>query len=274
MPLTKKDIFSQLLRFRVPQILAYGSTGLNMICGLIGILFALQSNLYEAFRFMLLGVIFDFLDGRFARLAPTKSDWGVYADSFADFVTFGILPGYMILFGNVLEVEIGFIPSALIFAAIYTICTWIRLIRYATKPTGIIYEGLAASVAAMLIGATMIFSKDPNWYWLFPESGIILTPFIVLVSVLMISRVIYPSPKRMLPLDVVITISGIIFGIVYIIYPSNLTALLVLFCMLVYTFFGPVYLRLTTNTRFTPEEIADSFGRNNEESYPLYTKKE
>ncbi|MFX1536346.1 MAG: CDP-alcohol phosphatidyltransferase family protein, partial [Promethearchaeota archaeon] len=259
---------SQLRRFRVPQLLAFGSTGLNLISGLIGIFFALQSTtegLYEAFRFMLLGVIFDFLDGRFAKLAPTKSDWGVYADSFADFVTFGALPGYMILFGNVLEVEIVFLPSALIFAAIYTICVWIRLIRYATKPTGIIYEGLAASVGAMLVGATMIFSKDPNWYWLFPESGIVLTPFIVLVSLLMISRVIYPSPKRMLPLDLAITVLGLIFGIVYIAFPHTLTALLVLSCMLLYTFFGPVYLRLTTNTRFTPEEIANSFGRENGE---------
>ncbi|MFX0062584.1 MAG: CDP-alcohol phosphatidyltransferase family protein [Candidatus Hermodarchaeota archaeon] len=265
MPVTKEDLYSQFLRFRVPQILAFGSTGLNLISGLIGIFFALQSNLVEAFRFMLLGVIFDFLDGRFAKLAPTKSDWGVYADSFADFVTFGALPGYMILFGNVLEVEIVFLPSALIFAAIYAICVWIRLIRYATKPTGIIYEGLAASVGAMLVGGTLIFSKDPDWYWLFPESGIVLTPFIVLVSLLMISRVIYPSPKRMLPLDIVITVSGLIFGIIYIIFPGILTALLVLFCMVVYTFFGPVYLRLTTNTRFTPEEIANSFGRENEE---------
>ncbi|MFD0977966.1 CDP-alcohol phosphatidyltransferase family protein [Salinimicrobium gaetbulicola] len=68
-------------------------TLLNLLCGSIATIFAVQGNLVMAAIFVALGIFFDFFDGLAARLLNVKSELGLQLDSLADMVTSGLVPG-------------------------------------------------------------------------------------------------------------------------------------------------------------------------------------
>ncbi len=68
-------------------------TMLNLISGLIALIYAFDENLEMAFFWVCMGIFFDFWDGFFARLLHVKSNLGLQLDSLADMVTSGVVPG-------------------------------------------------------------------------------------------------------------------------------------------------------------------------------------
>lgn len=68
-------------------------TLLNLLCGSIATIFAVQGNLVMAAVFVALGIFFDFFDGLAARQLNVKSELGLQLDSLADMVTSGVVPG-------------------------------------------------------------------------------------------------------------------------------------------------------------------------------------
>lgn len=76
----------------IPNIITCG----NLICGCIAVKEALSHNIDCAFILILIGMVFDFLDGMTARLLGVSSDIGKELDSLADVVTFGVAPSAMV----------------------------------------------------------------------------------------------------------------------------------------------------------------------------------
>jgi CDP-diacylglycerol--serine O-phosphatidyltransferase len=72
-------------------------TSLNLVSGCIGILLALRGNLELASLMVVVAAAFDFLDGMAARLLHVHSEIGKELDSLADLVSFGLLPGALVL---------------------------------------------------------------------------------------------------------------------------------------------------------------------------------
>ncbi len=68
-------------------------TALNMLCGTIAAIYAVQGNLIMAALFVGLGIFFDFFDGLAARALDVKSEVGLQLDSLADMITSGLVPG-------------------------------------------------------------------------------------------------------------------------------------------------------------------------------------
>lgn len=89
-------------------------TLLNLFCGSVAVLFAVEDNLFMAAVFVMLGIIFDFFDGFAARLLDVKSELGLQLDSLADMVTSGVAPG-VVLF-KLFEKTTGPFPYALNFS--------------------------------------------------------------------------------------------------------------------------------------------------------------
>ncbi|WP_010231887.1 CDP-alcohol phosphatidyltransferase family protein [Gillisia marina] len=77
------------LKRHIPNII----TGLNMLCGTLAAIFAVQGNLIMAALFVGLGIFFDFFDGLAARALNVKSEVGLQLDSLADMITSGLVPG-------------------------------------------------------------------------------------------------------------------------------------------------------------------------------------
>ena len=71
-------------------------TSMNLLCGALGVIIALQGSLDIAFYLMLAGALCDFCDGLAARLLKAYSPMGKELDSLADLITFGLLPSIML----------------------------------------------------------------------------------------------------------------------------------------------------------------------------------
>ena len=69
---------------------------MNLLCGVMGVIFALEGWFDMAFYLMLAGAVCDFCDGLAARLLKAYSDLGKELDSLADLITFGLLPSIML----------------------------------------------------------------------------------------------------------------------------------------------------------------------------------
>ena len=77
------------MKKHIPNII----TLLNLFCGCIAVILAIESNLFLAAVFVVLGIVFDFFDGFAARLLNVKSELGLQLDSLADMITSGLVPG-------------------------------------------------------------------------------------------------------------------------------------------------------------------------------------
>lgn len=92
------------MKKHIPNII----TLLNLFCGSIAVLFAVEGNLFMAAVFVILGIVFDFFDGFAARILDVKSELGLQLDSLADMVTSGVVPG-IVLF-KLFEKSLGDFP--------------------------------------------------------------------------------------------------------------------------------------------------------------------
>lgn len=68
-------------------------TLLNLFCGSIAVIFAVNDELVTASFFAFLGIFFDFFDGLLARKLNAQSELGLQLDSLADMITSGLVPG-------------------------------------------------------------------------------------------------------------------------------------------------------------------------------------
>ncbi|WP_339877697.1 CDP-diacylglycerol--serine O-phosphatidyltransferase [uncultured Algoriphagus sp.] len=85
-------------------------TLLNLLSGVIGIIWVLNGNILSGAYFIILAAIFDFFDGFAARLLGVQGELGKQLDSLADLVTFGVLPGMILFQMTKVEAEIEWLP--------------------------------------------------------------------------------------------------------------------------------------------------------------------
>lgn len=175
-------------------------TAANLACGFLAIAFLVdpQKNthifgggLTAAASFIMLGMAFDVLDGKVARLTKGTSDFGGQLDSLSDCVTFGVAPGMLIVAGSTIQYE----GLVWLFAALYSICTALRLARFNVdrSPTSHdhdYFKGLPSPAAAGLVAAFVLFDRTDAVGALHSE---VTLPFVGLAAgLLMVSRVRYP----------------------------------------------------------------------------------
>ena len=128
----------------VPTLLTLG----NLLCGCAAIFFASRpvltampldwTPLTLGAVFIFLGMLFDALDGRVARLTHSTSDFGEQLDSMADMVSFGVAPAFLAV--QLIGVQTPFIGNdradwmfdrvALVVGGIYVLCAALRLARF------------------------------------------------------------------------------------------------------------------------------------------------
>lgn len=77
------------IKKHIPNLLTLG----NLCCGTIATIFAVKGDFISAGLFVVVGILFDFLDGFVARLLKVSGELGKQLDSLADMVTSGVVPG-------------------------------------------------------------------------------------------------------------------------------------------------------------------------------------
>ena len=175
-----------MLRKYIPDLI----TSMNLVCGLIGVIFAFRSRLDLAFLCMLAASVFDFLDGLAARALDAYSDFGKELDSLCDLVSFGVLPGLMLCF---LMQTYRFDGGALCWLPlILAVFAALRLAKFNTDPRQKdVFLGLPTPAAAILCGALCSYCcHTPVEFLSTWVSGPVFIPLLsVCLSVLMVCEI-------------------------------------------------------------------------------------
>ncbi len=79
------------------SFIPHAITFLNLNCGVIAVIAAVQNELRVAVLWMIMGIFFDFFDGLAARKFKVKSNLGKELDSLADIITSGLAPGIIVM---------------------------------------------------------------------------------------------------------------------------------------------------------------------------------
>lgn len=167
-------------------------TAMNIGCGFIAIMYSMQHDFYRACMFIVLGAIFDSVDGRIARLTGTQSSFGEQFDSLSDLVSFGMAPA--IIFYNRFLLESGRI--GMVVAFFYLLCGALRLARFNAnieKVKSDYFQGLPIPGAALAVLSYILVSIE------YPEIFInkyIAIPYLLFYAALMISNIPFSSFKN------------------------------------------------------------------------------
>jgi len=142
----------------------------NLFCGCIAtvLLFDNEINIYLVALIVFTGIVFDFLDGFFARKFNIQSKLGLELDSLADLITSGLVPGIIIFrlfnFPNDLTFSIISNEWFAYFAFIITISSCYRLAKFNIKENSKNYFlGLPVPANTILILSLLLIfdtSKD------------------------------------------------------------------------------------------------------------------
>jgi CDP-diacylglycerol---serine O-phosphatidyltransferase len=105
-------------------------TMVNITCGLLATYFITQNNFFVAIILAWIGGAFDIFDGKIARKYGLSNEFGIQLDSFADFLSFVLVPVFLIFQAVYSGLEdLGLIAAAL-FSITYVIAGLRRLIQF------------------------------------------------------------------------------------------------------------------------------------------------
>ena len=174
------------LKRQIPNII----TLLNLLCGCIATIFAVQSVLGVAAFFVFLGIFFDFFDGFAARTLNVQSELGLQLDSLADMVTSGLVPGVIMyqLLHDVFPDKFIVItrdvtlPYIAIIGLLITLASAYRLAKFNidTRQTTS-FIGLPTPANALLILSFPLILQFQSAEWV---SVIILNPWFLIIITL------------------------------------------------------------------------------------------
>lgn len=196
----------------LPNLLTAG----NLLCGFFSILTIFKGMqepdgspeafaLYQQATYLIFAACaFDLLDGRVARMCKADGPFGREFDSIADVVSFGIAPALLLSRAVLFNLPVPYVGFGI--AVLYLLCASLRLARFncmAAAPKkphqSMDFVGLPVPMAAGAVVSTMYLVIDlttnrnliiePLWQ-------IVMAAVMTVVSLLMMSRVIYPSFKH------------------------------------------------------------------------------
>ena len=168
-------------------------TILNLLCGLIAIVFFSNGLVNFGCLFIIFASFFDFLDGYFARKLNISSDFGKQADSLSDMISFGVAPAILLfditkgILKNNLdytnEIQIVLTSS---FVFIYSAAALIRLSLFNNQSTH--FNGIPSPVAALTVILLPFVEFEINL--------IIISCYVFVLSFLMIMNLQIISIKK------------------------------------------------------------------------------
>ncbi|MCT4643324.1 MAG: CDP-diacylglycerol--serine O-phosphatidyltransferase [Bacteriovoracaceae bacterium] len=176
---------------RLAYFLPNTFTAMNVGCGFMAILFSMQGQYYKACMFIMLGSIFDMVDGRVARLTGTQSSFGEQFDSMSDLISFGAAPA--IIFYNKFLSTLG--RAGMVIAFFYLLCGALRLARFnanISKVSSDYFQGLPIPGAAIAVLSYVLVSLE---YEIF-NNKYFAAFYIAFYGALMISNVPFTSFKK------------------------------------------------------------------------------
>jgi CDP-diacylglycerol--serine O-phosphatidyltransferase len=167
----------------IPNIITLG----NLLCGCFAIIKTFEGNLVLAAYLVGIALILDFFDGFAARMLHVSSPVGKDLDSLADMVTFGVVPGFIMLRLIAVSTTHACLPYC---ALIIPVFSCIRLAKFNndTRQSDA-FIGLPTPANAMFICAIPLIYhlNGPSSYQQFHENPFVLCLVSCVLSLLLVA---------------------------------------------------------------------------------------
>ena len=167
-------------------------TLIGVCIGLTSIRFALDEKFEFAIIAIIFAALFDWLDGRIARLIKGTSEVGKELDSLADVISFGVAPAFIMYFWKLNELgRFGWL-----LCLIYVSCVALRLARFNVNSNqepswrDNFFEGVPSPAGGILVLTPLIVSVT-SFDYIALDYDIIVPACFIVISLLLISK--FPS---------------------------------------------------------------------------------
>lgn len=179
-------------------------TSLNLVSGLVAIIFAIDGHLVWAAIFICAAALFDFLDGFAARALKAYSEIGKELDSLADVVSFGVAPGAILftllefsLFGKndpIYEISGKWFEWLVLFSSfLLPVFGAIRLARFNTNASNEnFFRGLPIPSNGLFWAAMGLMLQSPKYADLLPL--VYTTKNLVILDIFMSGMMVINMP--------------------------------------------------------------------------------
>lgn len=207
-----------------------GISLMNMLCGFISILLAINHNFELSAILMIIAIMFDSVDGWVARKINRndKLKFGQNIDSLSDAISFGATPAvFLYTISSTIHHNLSILPA--IISLLIVACGVLRLTRYNAIADYIqTHDFIGFPIPGIaIILATFYLSGLFNIY--------IALILMTIVSLLMISNVTYPKFDNLIIIGIsVVLIVLIILPISLTLFGINIPALILLIFSLYY----------------------------------------
>ena len=233
-------------------------TSLSIFCGFYAVTSSIKGNFLYASWAIILAAAFDAIDGRIARLTLSTSRFGVYYDSLADVISFGVAPG-LLLYNWALQ---PFGRWGWLAAFLYIICVALRLARFnvhSNSSENKYFQGLPCPPSAVMVAITVISFSNLE---IIELKNITIPLLTCLLALLMVSTIKYHTFKefdfkKRMPFNVLV---ALIFLLIVFFGEPNI---LLFTGTALYTLSGPVGFLLAKRRKRLYPKVAEETGRFN-----------
>ena len=164
-------------------------TLIGVCIGLTSIRFSFNGQFDLAIIAIIFAALFDWLDGRIARLIKGTSEVGKELDSLADVISFGVAPAFIMYFWTLSSLgKFGWL-----LCLIYVSCVALRLARFNVNSNqepswkDNVFEGVPSPAGGILVLSPLIVSLS-NFDYIKLDYNIIVPIFFIATSLLLISK--------------------------------------------------------------------------------------
>ena len=212
-------------------------TLIGVCIGLTSIRFALDGKFEFAILAIIFAALFDWLDGRIARLIKGTSEVGKELDSLADVISFGVAPAFIMYFWKLNELgRFGWL-----LCLIYVSCVALRLARFNVNSNqepswrDNFFEGVPSPAGGILVLTPLIVSVT-SFDYIALNYDIIVPACFIVISLLLISKFPSYSFKKIIvqrKATIFLLFGIVLFLGLLLIYPFNVIAISAVIYMLI-----------------------------------------
>jgi CDP-diacylglycerol--serine O-phosphatidyltransferase len=181
------DLFDKDNRFNLANLITFG----NIACGVTAMYLIQQNNFFVAIILAWIAGALDIADGKVARKYSLSTEFGIQLDSFADFLSFVVMPAFLLFYATRHYAILSGIEELVLGAAFiwYIISGLRRLVEFNLKvdvgEVAKYFEGVPTPLGAILL-----------WFvYLLTAYGVLTSGYLVSLLVLIIAWSLNSSLK-------------------------------------------------------------------------------
>ncbi len=185
------QLFDKDNRFNLANLITFG----NIACGVIAMYLIQQNNFFVAIVLAWIAGALDIADGKVARKYNLSTEFGIQLDSFADFLSFVIMPSFLLFYATTYYVTLSGFEEVVLGAAFiwYIISGLRRLVEFNLKvdagEVAKYFEGVPTPLGAILLWLVYLLVA-----YGIVGSGLLVAAVVLVVAYALNSTIRIPHP--------------------------------------------------------------------------------